>query len=191
LRYCVLSHCLNISPSNIRIEYSDSGRPNVISPFPEQRLFFSQTHTDAYVLLAVSDAPCGVDAEKLRSPSSYPYLCRRGLPETWIEELSKHTMDSPDQCVLFVRYWTALESLYKLCGGSSLRRFLAGLKQDKDTGDFCAETRVKGIHFKVGADHTACLTVCNSPGDIFYYRVNVPLLPFNYGYDVVDKQRLL
>lgn len=176
LRYYVFSHYLGVPPSAIHFEYSKDGKPRILTSSAKEHLFFSQTHTESYTMLALSDAPCGLDLEILRLPSSYPHLCRRGFPTAWADEFNKQDPDSHNQQVLFTRYWTILESLYKIQGNGSLRVFLKALARDGERSEFVCDLNAAGVQFHVGPDHIACLTVTGPLRDVFFYQPSVPLI---------------
>lgn len=173
MKYFVCSACLKVPVQELRFTRTRDGKPGMLSPESSTPLYFSQSHTDAYVVMSVSDTPCGVDVERLRGPSSYPRLSQKGLPLTWSRELRNQEC-SAEQARLFTRYWTALESLYKIDGKGSLKRFVRELYGEETPSGRGWLSGTWGAHFEVGNGHLACVTLGAKPSRLAGFRVSLP-----------------
>jgi|GEM_PF-2072961 len=159
MRSFVCGLCLGVAPGKVRFTRSPAGKPSVLVNDKAVPIHFSQSHTNACIVTAVYDMPCGVDVERMTDPLSYPQLSRRGFPEGWIRELDA-TKDKTRAVRLFTVYWTALESLFKLYGGHSLIGFLREL--NLSSRDDAVQLRFEGVwgaYFEVDGEHLACLTL--------------------------------
>lgn len=180
LRYYIISVSFGLPPRDIRFEYSEKGKPRLASPALAHPIHFSQSHTDDFVLLALSDMPCGVDIEKMRNPKKYPHIVAKGLPADWTRALSSIQDHSAEGTRRFTAYWTALESYHKIQGSVSLRQFLrnvsgteATLHDDATLSNYC------GYHFDVDQENIACLTVAREASRIRFFQVPVRLIISN------------
>lgn len=172
MRYFLCGLCLGVTPTNLRFNKTSSGKPSVLVGDYPVSFHFSQSHTDACVVMAVCDMPCGVDVERVTDPLAYPHLSRRGLPEEWIRELCA-TKEETEAGRLFTTYWTALESLFKLYGGQSFISFLREVKATSE--NHAIQTRFNGLwglHFEVDEEHLACLTLPGRPSNIRGFRLS-------------------
>lgn len=88
----------------------EGGKPHVKeSPFP---LFFSVTHTENHLFIAVSDREVGIDAENVHRSINYlPILRRFSLRE------QQEIVCAQD----FLAHWTVKESIVKWLGGTLSR----------------------------------------------------------------------
>lgn len=102
-----------------------SGQPTL----PGTGLFCSVSHTDGLCVCAVSDAPVGIDVEKLR-PAPLRVAKRAFSPE---EQRLLARSDEPDR--LFFRFWTKRESVVKLTG-AGLRDIRAAIPPQIGTETF-------------------------------------------------------
>lgn len=75
----------------------------------EERIFFSVSHTDKRLFIAVADENVGLDAEALSRSVDYLPILRRFPAEERVEIRSKED---------FLRHWTAKESAVKWMGGT-------------------------------------------------------------------------
>lgn len=174
MRYLVCAACLKVAPDALRFGKTPAGKPVALvgeEAFPH---YFTQSHTDGYVLTAVCDMPCGVDVERLRSPARYPRVVGTGLPTKWVCELSM-TKNAEEASRLFTFYWTALESLFKMDCGHSLMDFLRGLKSRGDTTVEDKQFDCSwGVSFAVDDNHVACLTLASKPSKVRGFHVSMP-----------------
>lgn len=108
-----------------RVEKTKEGKPF----FPEATtLHFSIAHTNGYAVVAIGDAPCGVDIEKIRPLPER--VCQRYLDgaegtealRRWTERESYGKLDgrgffaeAPEEKVRFVSYTTLPDHLITVC----------------------------------------------------------------------------
>ena len=113
-RYCVwrlfeyaLKNSLGFEIKNIDVYRSESGK------WLSDDFYFSLSHTDGIVAVAISDFPVGIDVEKVREVDVDAFS-KRVLTENERNALS--LMASP--CDNIIKLWTAKESIYKMLGTS-------------------------------------------------------------------------
>ncbi len=95
---------------NTVISRNENGKPFLSnSPTP---LFFSVSHTENKMFIAVSDENVGIDAESLYRNVDYSPILKRFAPEE--REQIRSSKD-------FLRFWVAKESAIKWLGGSLSR----------------------------------------------------------------------
>lgn len=172
MRYFLGALCLKESPGNLRFRRTPAGKPSLWVSGNPVPLHFSQSHTRDYVLTAVGDMECGIDVESIRSPLAYPRLVHRGLPGEWRVELDA-TRGEAASAHLFTSYWTALESLFKMTGGSSFISFLRTLAQDSDVP--AKKERLAGVwgaSFDLDGNHLACLTALRRPDKLHCFSMS-------------------
>lgn len=105
MRYAV-SKVLDVAMRAVHIGYTDAGKPFI----KDRDVFVSLSHTDAFCVCAVSDAPVGVDAEKIR-----PFPKR--ICEKYFSEAEKERLrNSADFDKTAFEIWTEHESFVKLTG---------------------------------------------------------------------------
>ncbi len=102
----VLSEYFNLK--NAEIKKNEHGKP-YLQNGRDIPLFFSVSHTENRLFIAVSDENVGIDAESLSRQIDYLPIIKRFAPEERKEILS--TAD-------FLRHWVAKESAVKWLGGS-------------------------------------------------------------------------
>ena len=103
---------------NPRISRTETGKPYLI----DTPLFFSVSHTDGLIFIAVSDCNVGIDAERNDRHVDYQKIIKR-FPEDE-RALIRSSTD-------FLRHWTVKESAVKWLG-SSLSHDLRELRYGKD-----------------------------------------------------------
>lgn len=87
------------------LAYNPNGKPYLL----RENVFFSISHTDTHIFLAVSDKEIGIDVEnRLRKVDYLPILKRFSSIE---QEKIKNVQD-------FLRLWTIKESVVKWLGGT-------------------------------------------------------------------------
>ena len=89
----------------VQIARTETGKPYLVN-IP---LFFSVSHTDGKIFIAVSSACVGIDAERKERQTDYVKILKR-FPETERTEIHSHAD--------FIRHWTAKESAVKWLGGT-------------------------------------------------------------------------
>ena len=93
---------------DVEIKKNEHGKP-YLSNGRELSLFFSVSHTDNRLFIAVSDENVGIDAENLSRQLNYYSVIKRFEPE------EQREIRSPED---FLRHWVAKESAIKWLGGS-------------------------------------------------------------------------
>ncbi len=111
LLYQALEEHYGISREMAAFARSENGKPYLTS-HPD--IYFSLSHAHGCAVCAVSDAPIGIDVEKIRAVS--PRIKR---------DILSLTEDSSDACA--IKRWTELESYAKLRGAR-----IFGMTYEKD-----------------------------------------------------------
>jgi phosphopantetheinyl transferase len=106
----VVKERFNVDFANLKFTKLASGK--WVTP----DFFFSLSHTGGAVCVAVSQAPVGVDIERVRSVS--PRLYRRCLTERELSHLDGLTDGERND--LFLEAWVKKESLFKLSDAEAL-----------------------------------------------------------------------
>lgn len=91
-----------------KLQRNEHGKP-YLEKGRELSLFFSVSHTENKLFIAVSDENVGIDAENLARQVAYAPILRR-----FHEDEKRQIRSSAD----FLRFWTAKESAVKWLGGS-------------------------------------------------------------------------
>ncbi|MBR2375660.1 MAG: 4'-phosphopantetheinyl transferase superfamily protein [Clostridia bacterium] len=97
---------------NAVILKTENGKPYLQAQTP---LFFSVSHTDSLLFVAVSDTEIGIDSERLSRKTDYTSILSK------FSELERKNVRSRED---FLRLWTAKESVVKYLG----KRLLTALK---------------------------------------------------------------
>lgn len=114
----LLYKCLGINRDE-QLTISEHGKPSLNVQSIEKRTQFSLSHSDHYVILAVSDTPVGVDIERA-DRVTLPIL-KRVLPSVYYEKLEKKMFppeigfENDDQ-LMYAKYWTSVEAILKATG---------------------------------------------------------------------------
>ena len=124
LRYAA-ARALGVPMRDVTTDRLPSGQPTL----PGTGLFCSVSHTDALCVCAVSDAPVGIDAEKLRE-APLRVAKRVFSPE---EQARLASAAEPDR--VFFEIWTKRESAVKLTG-AGLRDIRAAIPPQIRTETF-------------------------------------------------------
>jgi len=106
----MLSERLGCTPEEVPLQYDEDGKPAV----PGTGLYVSVSHSGAYVVCAVDDAPVGVDVETVRDVDGK--FMRRVCSEA---ELA-YALRGGDTERRFWELWTAKEAIFKLTGHGPL-----------------------------------------------------------------------
>lgn len=106
----MLSERLGCTPTEVPLQYDEDGKPVV----PGTGLYVSVSHSGAYVVCVVDDAPVGVDVETVRDVDEK--FMRRVCSE---EELA-YALRGNDRERRFWELWTAKEAIFKLTGHGPL-----------------------------------------------------------------------
>ncbi len=106
---CVLAKETGVSLEDLHYEYNEWEKPFLV----DSDLHFNMTHSGDYVVLAVSDAPIGVDIEhKTRNYEAIAKRCFHPLEYEDIMSLG----EEEEQKMRFLEYWTMKEAYVKLVG---------------------------------------------------------------------------
>ena len=109
------------------------------------KFFFSLSHTDTSVAVAVSNSRCGVDIENLGRGQMYgKETLEKMMKHAFTEEERARSQESP---VEFLKIWTAKESIFKASGDNNF------FPQKTDTSSQKTSTFVFG-------DEDIVLSVC-------------------------------
>lgn len=112
----ILSTYLNIVPECVEFEYNPQGKPSVKqsgSTKNEMELYFNMSHSGDYVVLAVGDAPLGIDVERKRSDRLK--VAKRCFCKEEYEYIISAINDE-EQVERFLEYWTLKEAFVKYIG---------------------------------------------------------------------------
>jgi 4'-phosphopantetheinyl transferase len=111
----ILGRYLAVPPQSLRFGYGERGKPHLqASSVP---VHFNLSHVEGMALLAVADAPVGIDLEQLRQRRDLPGIAARVFPQQTLRELAE--LQGDDLIQAFFRHWTHLESCTK-CMGSGI-----------------------------------------------------------------------
>lgn len=124
LRYAA-ARVLRVPMRDVTTDRLASGQPTL----PGTGLFCSVSHTDGLCVCAVSDAPVGIDAEKLRDAPM------RVAERIFSPEERDAIASSDDPRRVFFEIWTARESVVKLTG-AGLRDIRAAIPPNIRTRSF-------------------------------------------------------
>ncbi|WP_197029621.1 4'-phosphopantetheinyl transferase family protein [Butyrivibrio sp. AE3004] len=114
----LLSKYLGITKDD-QLYFNRYGKPSIKNQQPGHHIEFNLSHSDDYVVLAVSNIPIGIDiecAERLSLP-----ILKRVLPPSHFEKLQKrdYIADSgfeKDEKLVWAKYWTSVEAILKAQG---------------------------------------------------------------------------
>ena len=108
----MLAQRLGCAPAEAPLVYDEDGKPTA----PGTGLYVSVSHSGAYVVCVVDNAPIGVDVETFRDVEDK--FMRRVCSET---ELA-YVLRGGDRERRFWELWTAKEAIFKLTGHGPLLR---------------------------------------------------------------------
>ena len=94
--------------SDPKIERNDNGKP-FLKQNADARLFFSVSHAQNRLFIAVCDENVGIDAESSARKTHYPPIIRK------FHETERNEIDGNEA---FLRHWTVKESAVKWLGGT-------------------------------------------------------------------------
>ena len=119
-------------------------------------IHFNISHCDGFVACAISDAPVGVDVERIASFSEN--LLRRVLTQEEQDQLFYHPKDSPEYLEKFYRFWTLKESAVKQ-SGNGLSQELRDISFRLGDGIGCSQPQLYFWQKKVTESHI--LSLCS------------------------------
>ena len=97
----------NLSAGEYTVVYSGNEKPVLNS---EKNLYFNISHSDDYVILAVSDSEVGCDIQKI-----LPYN-PRGAGRNYCQKETDIIENSDEKDEVFIRLWALKESILKFTG---------------------------------------------------------------------------
>ncbi|MGI6139612.1 MAG: 4'-phosphopantetheinyl transferase family protein [Candidatus Hydrogenedentales bacterium] len=178
LRYFVVSRLLGAAVEDVAFHDGRGKKLELARPAVTPPLYLSQSHTDRYLMLAVSPTPCGVDVENLRRPTSYPHILEKAFPPAWRADIDALPPESEEAAQRFTAYWTALEAWYKLRGTGSFPSFLRSVRDADRTAQqdpAWEETHLYPV--QVDRDYWACLALVSKSVSIQFCRVESTAIP--------------
>ena len=108
----MLSDRLGCDPVDAPLQWDENGKPVA----PGTGLYLSISHSGAYVVCAVDDAPIGVDVETVRDVDG------KFMNRVCSQEELAYVMRGGDVQRRFWELWTAKEAIFKLTGHGPLLR---------------------------------------------------------------------
>lgn len=108
----LLGEKLGLSPCEVPITYSGSGKPRLDSPKID--LHFNVTHSVGLVLIAMADRPIGIDLERHRLIADQEGLVNRFFSSA--ERQSYERLALEFRVSAFFRGWTCKEAIIKAAG---------------------------------------------------------------------------
>jgi len=109
----ILARVLDAEPSNLNFANGEHGKPYLSGRY-SGRLHFNLSHSANRILVGVSDAPLGVDIERMRDNLDYLRFARRFFSETEQAELAG--CDEEHMPHAFFNGWTRKEAFLKAKG---------------------------------------------------------------------------
>ena len=138
------------------IGYDIHGKPY----FPHREdIHFNISHCEGLVVCAISDAPVGVDVERIAPVSDN--LPKRVLSEEELDQLSRLPKESPEYLEKFYRFWTLKESAVKQSGkGLSQELRDISFRLDEDREIRCSQPNLHFLQKKLVGNYI--LSLCSS-----------------------------
>lgn len=110
-----LSHHCGRPPQALRFTRDEHGRPWLASPDDALGLYFSLSHTDGLVALAVSGTPrIGLDVENLHRTTNFMGIAQSYFAASELSALNP--LEGAAQRERFFDLWTVKEAYIKACG---------------------------------------------------------------------------
>ncbi len=178
---CVLARYASVSAEHWQFVLDDHGRPHVApAQMPAQGLYFSLSHTEGCMLLAVSSNPAiGVDVEDTRRVVDAWAIARRFFSPMDVAQLEQATAQQ-----LLTRFWKlwVLKEAYVKARGLGLALGFDGFGFSSVAGALAlvecspAGVRVRDdwqVHrFKPSAFHVAALCAASGPVQPRFFELN-------------------
>lgn len=122
----ILSHYLDLAPSELQFTYSAEGKPALVSESNRGAVHFNLSHSHGMALYAVTRVrEIGIDVERVRSHFDYREIARRFFPQVEQEELQSLSPEA------FFRQWTRSEAIAKAVG-KGLDQFSRAMEEKSD-----------------------------------------------------------
>jgi 4'-phosphopantetheinyl transferase len=110
----ILSIYLNIEPDRLEFEYSDRGKPFLVS-FQQDNWQFNLSHSEELAVYAIStNNSIGIDLEYIRTMPDAENIAKRFFAGSEYQWISSFTGEA--QTKAFFRCWTAKEAYLKATG---------------------------------------------------------------------------
>ncbi|MFO1499663.1 MAG: 4'-phosphopantetheinyl transferase superfamily protein [Verrucomicrobiota bacterium] len=125
---------LGIQPSEVRLAYSDKGKPSLAADLALPSLHFNVSHSGDVALIALSVGQlAGADVEQVRPGRDFADIVRLYCAPG--EHAALQRADPSEQLAIFYRLWTRKEAVLKGAG----QGITSGLKEpDVSTGGHAA-----------------------------------------------------
>ncbi len=111
LRRSVVARALGCAPQTLVFGTTGRDKPVLAHPGGPQALHFNLAHTEGLAVVAVSDAPVGVDVECLERAVAGADLARRYFTEREYADIARQPAKTQRQ--RFLTYWTLKEAFLK------------------------------------------------------------------------------
>ncbi len=153
----VLSAETGLPMERLQYEYNEWGKPVLAC----SNLHFNLSHSGEYVVIAVSDAPVGIDVE--HKTRGYEALSQRCFcKEEYEDIMSLNNEDMRKQ--RFLKYWTMKEAYIK-CVGEGMRIPLNSFLIRKGSGDVFRIDRSAYCLATTFIEKNVCMAVCSDRRD--------------------------
>lgn len=132
-----LARRLEISPAEVRFDYNQNGKPQLIADLAREDLHFSLAHSQSTVLVAISSAPCGVDVEELARLDRISENTATFVGEQAASQIASLAATPEQYRHYFAMFWTSMESIVKLRGSTLYAEHaIFDLRLNGDTYEF-------------------------------------------------------
>ena len=133
----ILGGCLGRDPREIELRAEPSGKPELVTPGDVPRPHFNLSHSGEIVLIAVADAPLGVDVEQVGDPPDLPAMERHVLRADEVAGLE--ALRDTRRTEAFISIWTRKEAYLKARGRGlgRLRRVSVNVSPDEPAVLIC------------------------------------------------------
>ena len=152
----ILGRYLGRAPGAVELVVTEHGKPTLAAPSP--RLEFNLSHSAGLALVAVADAPVGVDVERIDPDRDFLALAKRALNADDVEEIAE--TPAQQRAAVFYAAWTRHEARLK-CGGGGF-------------GDPRPSARALAASVEVDAGYAAAYAVtAGRPSRVRRYRLDL------------------
>lgn len=109
---------LNLTPEELKFEYSEEGKPST-----SHKISFNVSHTKDYLALVIADniIELGIDIEKIDIQRDIDKLARKVFTQEELLEYANLTLKNGDEkCKFFFQKWSIKEAILKAMGSGLL-----------------------------------------------------------------------
>lgn len=145
----IVAKYIGASEEDVLIRHQPNRRPAIVTPDSRSNLCTSVSHSNGVLLLGFGRHDIGVDIEKLRDPKCYPRVLKQ-VQGQFPKEMATDADSFPS--LLFTRYWTAYEALYKVRGSGALLKSIRKVVPDEVSGKIAT-----GFHVQADEEHIVAL----------------------------------